>query len=331
MKKLRNVMLALALLLLAVTPVMAQGPQPTPTPVDVGTGGYVDPCGVPPLIKAKWECSDNDDPLLPGIQIIPNVSNTPGVPGETEVCVYAAVTDPNGLGDVREVWFEVIGPQGPKPGYEHVEMFQVPLAEIEGLKMCAVESEQISLAQAQEIDDEIDCGPDPCAWIWKVFWIYDTHQPAGSYEICVHAKDDFGNEALVVCNQMEVLSIVVLDVHLFNVDFGSMTPDVKKCVFGDDDFGTDPATVWNRGNDPGCLRLHFTAMVGTVHGQEITSFDARLYPDAEADFEACMWGDLPGQLLPCTPRRIDFSIYPPEPLYADTYAGTVQLELVHCP
>jgi len=314
-------MLALALLLVVVTPVLANDELPT--------DASVDPCGTPPFIKAKWELSENDDPDRAGIQIIPNPSDTafPGEPGETEICVYAVVTDPNGALDVTGVYFNVYYPDGtPKLTFQGMSIVTDP-DEIHEAKRGAVLQGDLTPEECHELDEEI---AKHDAYMWMGCWIYHTHQPAGCYDVEVVAVDQAGNSSEPLWNCLCVDSIVVLALDFAAVNFGSILPDTPKWVPGDDNFvpGDGKPTVWNLGNDPAALCIHFTAMEGVNTKALIEDFDVQLLGQI-LDLHACDTGRLDGPLEGCDPVQIDFSIHPPRFLPGDTYEGVVSFAIVH--
>lgn len=332
MKKLRNVMLALALLLVVVTPVMADGTT------DVDTNAVVDACGLGPDIKAKWESSEqwSKDPNAvcgPDCQegkscfeVIPNWSDVPGEPGKTEICVTAVITDPNGIGDIQYVYFRVYEPCS-EDVKVRVDMSKVTHPTlIEKYKHDGFDTGQLTQEQVDDINEEIDCGQ---AAMYRGCWEYDNHQVAGCYRIVVHAVDKFGNSTMME-NKVCIRSIVVLALDFTAVDFGAIVPGGHKWILGDAKFvqGDGLPTVWNRGNDPASLCVHFTEMVGQELGEKITRFDCKLLDQAK-NFCASVWDRMDGPIEPCTPLMIKFSIRPPTILTADNYVGAINFQMVH--
>jgi hypothetical protein len=335
MKKLLTVLLVVAFALVTAAPALAQGP----TTGQATTEAVVTGAGKPPIIKAKWEWSPNDDPSRPGIQIWPNPAGPkPGQGGQTEIWVWAVVTDTNGIGDITGVYFKVFEPGGdrcnqpgpcaacPEPNVEKVQVHMVKETNWEAAKQHALATGQLTPAQAAELDEELS---KHAAEMWVGSWVYEVHQPAGDYCIEVTAVDQAGNKTkLGDCILIE--SIVVLAIDFDTVDFGEIVPRAEKWVMGNDTFepGDGRPTVWNQGNDPASLRVHFTPMVGAQEGKTIEQFNVQLMSQ-RVDLKASEWATLEGPILPCTPVQIDFSIHPPEFLPADSYSGTVELEMVH--
>ena len=185
MKKVLAILLALALVLsFTAIPVMAEVQEE-----DVLTSGVIAGGGSPPVIKAKWELPD-DDPLTPGCQIIPPPGTwNPATGLETEgvnpLVVWAVVRDDEGIGDIMTVQNEVLEPDGTMKWQE--KMTEVTdLEVIEDAKAAAVNSTQITQAQALELDAELSKGE---AKIYCYEGEIDTHQPAGMYTAIVYATD----------------------------------------------------------------------------------------------------------------------------------------------
>lgn len=319
----KKVLSTIGILVLVISMLVSAGPV---LGQEVSTSANVDAAGSEPIIKAKWECAANDDPDRPGIQIFPNPAGPmPGEGGETEVCVYAVVTDPNGIGDITGVYFKVFHPDGTEKLQVHMVKVEDP-AEIEWAKMDAVDTGQLTLEQAAELDEEIDKND---AEMWVGCWIYEIHQPAGEYCIEVSGVDQFGNITKMM-NCIYIESIVVLALDFSSVNFGAIVPRAEKWVMGNDVFdpGDGRPTVWNQGNDLASLMVHSDPMVGVAEGKEITTFDVQLLEE-EVVYEACDWVCLTGPLEPCTPTQIDFSIHPPEFLPMDVYEGAMHFEIVY--
>jgi len=307
--------LALALVLTAVAlPALAQE--------EVTTSAVITGEGSPPRVKAKWELSPNDDPAVPGIQIIPNPA-----PNETAICVYAVVEDPNGIEDITAVYADVYHPDGSLKVQVHMVM--VSDAEAMAAIEAAMVTGQIDAVQAAELLWELE---KRLATMWKGCFSYEVHQPAGVYTVAVWAVDQQGAQSEHLVNTFDVLSIVVLAIDFDSVDYGPILPSKVKWVGGDDVFqpGDGRPTVWNLGNDPAMLRLHSTQMVGVDKGKIIGDFDVQLFDQHEL-YVASQWVDLAGPLEPCTPTQIDFSIHAPDGTPADTYTGLMHLAIAHAP
>jgi len=335
MKKLLVLLLVATCTLMSVMPALAEGA----TTGEATTEAVVVAAGKPPIVKAKWEWSPNDDPARPGIQIWPNPAGPkPGDPGETEIWVWAVVTDTNGIGDITGVYFKVFEPGGeectekgpcaecPEPNIEKIQVHMTKETDWETAKKHGLDTGQLTPKQAAELDEELEKNHSE---MWVGSWIYEVHQPAGDYCIEVTAVDQAGNKTKLG-NCILIESIVVLALDFDKVDFGEIVPNAEKWVMGNETFspGDGRPTVWNQGNDPASLKVHFTEMVGAEEGKSIDQFDVKLL-DETTDAKASEWCTLEGPIMPCTPLQIDFSIHPPVFLPADTYSGAIHFEIVH--
>jgi hypothetical protein len=97
------VVLSILALLMTAVPAFAMDPQPPIVPIDLTVAGGQGAAS-PPIIKCKWEEPD-DDLVDLGIEIDPVLwDNDEGFgAGQKQVCYYAVVTDPNGVGDIRGI------------------------------------------------------------------------------------------------------------------------------------------------------------------------------------------------------------------------------------
>ena len=327
MKRSLAVLLAIALTLMAVLPVAAGGGGTTTT---VQTGAQITGAGDDPFVKAKWESPDMD-PCKAGVQIIPNPAGPlPGQGGETEVWVYAVVSDPNGIADVADVYFKIFHPDGSFKLQVH--MSKVPCWQAIGLVKDAAAKGLIKFAEGYDLEDvlwQLDCEKKQ-AELWVGKWIYEIHQPAGWYTTEVTVVDTDGGIGKFSNSDTEIVSIVQLALDFTSIDWGNLKPGVPKWISGDDNFvpGDGKPTVWNQGNDPASLRIHNSALVGAKEGKEIVKFDVRMGGEYYK-YLASQWVTLIGPLLPCTPRQIEFSVFAPEGLPKDTYSGTMDFEIIH--
>jgi hypothetical protein len=96
------VVLSILALLISVVPAFAMPPQPPTVDVDVTVAGGTSHS--PPIIKCKWEDPD-DYPLESDTQLDPVLwDNDEGYgPGQKQICYFAVVTDPQGVGDIRGI------------------------------------------------------------------------------------------------------------------------------------------------------------------------------------------------------------------------------------
>lgn len=316
MKKYLMLGLVVALVLsAAVLPALAQ--------TQVTTSATITGSGAPPVIEAKWELSPNDDAGLPGIQIWPNPA-----PAFTDICIFAVVSDPHGIADVTATYGDVYHPDGSLKVQVHMAREADPAA-IQNAIDAAAATGQIDSATKANLEYLIQ---KHLAELWWGCFVYEVHQPAGIYDVNVWAVDQAGAQSQPLVNQFEVFSIVVLDLDFTHVNYGAILPTSVKWVGGDDFFvdGDGRPTVWNRGNDPAMLRVRSSSMVGATYGKLIEAFDVELLGQQEV-YVAGQWVDLFGPLIPCNPVQIDFSVHAPSGTPADTYNGTMTIQIGHAP
>lgn len=333
-------MLFVAVMLLAMAfPVMAQDK----TTVD--TVAVIDGAGLVPFVKAKWEVGPrgDDDPTRPGVQVIPNLSsivNGQVATGETTICVYAVVTDPNGPNDISDVFFDVYEPAAHcaaptvfKVQVHMTNLFCGPTAQ--DLVRNAYNAGIMTLNTGVTLEDllwELDCAKGG-AHLWYGCFTYHTClQPDGTYGIYVRAVDSDGGVGELYNADLEIASVVALKADFATVNYGAIKPSVRKMIGGDENFGTaDRPTLVNLGNDPAQLYVTSSALTGDTYGKLITDFDIEFrgqYLTYVAGQRVNLDG-VYGPLVRCTPTQIDFSILAPYGIPQDTYRGTILIEIDH--
>lgn len=325
MKKSMLLLMIVAFVLMSA-PAMAQPVPPVVTKAEItGAGGD-------PYVLVKWEGPDMDAGS-PGIQIVPNPAGPlPGQGGKTQIDVWAVVSDPNGIADLSDVFFDIYHPDGtfklqihmqPVPCEEAVELFG------EAWSMGWIQPCDGCPWTLEEIAWMLDCNKLQ-AQLWHGVWEYEIHQMDGWYNTCVTAVDSDGGTGSCCNADTEIISIVQLGLDFSEVNWGQIKPSVPKWVAGDDIFspGDGKPTVWNQGNNLASLRVHNSALVGSQWGKLITDFDVRLLGQTE-NYVASEWVTLFGPLIPCTPVQIEFSVHAPYGTPKDTYMGEIDLEIIH--
>ncbi|GAI55758.1 unnamed protein product, partial [marine sediment metagenome] len=236
-------------------------------------------------------CTLNDDSTRPGLQVVPYPAGPGyGEGGETKICIFAAVGDPNGAQDINRVSAQVFHPDNTLKKEVQLEPMAggpfLPLiaADLEGcfeaIKGLGIDTQQLSADLAYDIDHQIHAGT---AWIWWGCFTYHIHQPDGRHKVVVSAEDAYGNQASKKTNYFWVESILELAVDFTSVNFGILAPEVWASKTGNSEFtlgGDGYPTVWQRGNDPACLWIKYDAMTtpGAPAESAITEFDAALTP-----------------------------------------------------
>lgn len=327
MKKALFVLVVFALVFGSVMPVLAQGSS-------VGTEAVIDGSQSPPEVNLWWAWIDCDSSAT-GTQVMPRTDNpVPGVGSETTICLYAVVSDPNGIADINDVYFDIYHPMPSGSFKVQVHMDRITdLTNIEGKFDTAVGSNLITAADKtlyynNGIVKNVKA-------LYRGCFTYHTHQPAGWYGVKLVAMDQNGstNAYFIDYSKLQVLPVLVLALDFDGVNFGKILPNTEKWIAGNDTFDSPSAvadgeshfaTLWNQGNVPLQIGVESTKMLGTTLGKTIDRFDVQLlgvHYDYDYDVEVI----LPGPLMPCTPTQIDFSVHPGS-IPADTYTGTVYIE-----
>lgn len=301
---------------------------------DMGTEAVIDGAGTPPAVNLWWAWQDCD-PSSAGTQVMPSTANpVAGEGSTTEICIYAVVSDPNGIADITDVYFDVYHPDESYKVQVHMTRI-TSLTTIESKFDQAVGSNLITAADKtlyynNGIVKNVKA-------LYRGCFTYHTHQIPGWYGIKLVAVDQNGNTNLYTTDysKLQVLQVLVLALDFDGVNFGSILPNTEKWVAGDDTFDIcgGPcvangenyfATLWNQGNVPLQIEVHSDQMLGIALGKTIDRFDVQLLGD-HYDYDYDQEVILGGPLMPCTPTQIDFSIHPGS-IPADTYQGTLYIE-----
>ncbi len=316
-KRLFTVIMALAMVLTLVVPIMADSHV-----LEVETTAFVEPGGAAnaPEVLAAWQWTE--DGFQEGTRVMANLHREiPGTPAETNICVWAVVTDPNGIGDIQDVFFRTLYPWGDLK----IQVHMVPVvgeANWMAAKQLAINSGQLTPAESAILDEMLEKN---VALMFTGCWIYHTHQSPGWYTTRVTAVDMAGNVGHLDV-LLDMWGVTALGIDFDTVDYGSIVPGAVKWVAGSTTWGDGRPTVWNMGNTPAGLRLHSTAMVGEVYQKQIVDFNVQLLGQ-HVIYQASEWVTLAGPLLPCELEQIDFSIRPPLGIPGDVYSGFLHLEI----
>jgi len=299
------------------------------------TQAQVTGSGTPPVFEEKFELDDDGDPthVIGGTQVMP-------VPdGNKNVCVYVAVRDPNGAGDINRIWISVVNPLGVEIANGDTINSPTAISELTHAETCvatqaAVDQNLMISARKTEIDGHVYASE----WrMWKFCFDMGNCYISGVYEITANANDGAGGTGTIV-NTFEYISIKELAVDFTTINYEEIVPGVKQIVSGDSNFGTaDAPTVRNRANDPFKLRISAIDMEGTDPNNKIlaTNLDAHVYGkdvSGSAIDEELNLDYAPGILFSpiidtCATETIDFSLLQ-SLICSDTYTGTITLEAV---
>lgn len=339
-------LLVLATSLLSFGVVLAQ----TPVPETATTSAVIPATGQPPVVNAMWMLPDmqagvagvqygtaanahqhDDDMTQTGIQVMPNLGD---LPGQRALQYWVMVEDPNGLGDIQDVFIKVYHPDGSFKYQLHLvkqECAVLGSATAAGTPLeAAVHTGQITSAAAGEIVTL--CNKNMKA-PYMVVGPISKDQPFGTYTWTATGVDLAGGTTPSSAT-FDVLQRAGFEIDFSTVNFGDIVPGAVKWVNGDEVFGTAAyPTVQSIGNVWLNLNIHFTAMTGANYQKLISLFDAKV--GTTGGFQVPFTLDPIAAstnypfdnylLLPNVPTQLDLSIHPPYGTPGDAYTGRVDL------
>jgi hypothetical protein len=317
----------------------------------VPTSAQINPAGSPPVVSNKWELPDmqsgvagiqygtvanphqhDDDMNQVGIQFAPNLED---LPEARQVEYWWIVSDPNGIGDIKDAFVRVFHPDGSLKYQLHgtADYGQPtaanPLTPVactalgsatSGMLEAAVHTGQMTAADVPTILD--NCNKH-VSLIFHAVGEMSKHQPAGTYTVIASGSDGNGNVGSLT-NTFEVLPVIGLEADFSAVDFGDILPNTAKWVRGDLTWGGLPS-VKNTGNVNMFLGVQFSKMTGAQYQKVIDVFDAQLnaqtYDPLAAGTLACFNNEPLGSN---EIGQLDLSIHPGA-IPADAYTGTLRL------
>lgn len=307
MKKLIALLVALLVLPMA----FAQTYVTPGSPGTVVQQAQISGAGNPPTVRYAWVLPD-ESALSPETQLYPELS------AERSDDIYACVvvSDPQGRGDIQNVYVDVYHPTGTegilpcvkadgnkcdynnsigKP-YDNTTAdglfkYQVHAAkldvvtqrtDIEGCKTLAKNAGLITQAQYDEINYKIFSQPE--WYMYKVYLPMLYHQPAGIYTIKAWATDTASGVSTPLTNTFEWVSTVALEIDFAaGLNYGIIQPSVYKVIQGNYDMGVSTfdgaPTVKNEGNERVQIGVSTTTLKGLTHQKEITDFDVKWDPE----------------------------------------------------
>jgi hypothetical protein len=258
----------------------------------------------------------------------PNVDDKPE---KRTIEIWALVTDPNGAAGIQLVTAHVFDSTGTKKGTvinlgERTCASLGSATDVSSVRHAAENTGQVPHDKIEA--HECDKGA------FRVFsgtFLLNNDQPDGKYTVRVTATDETGSGAPLE-NRFLVQNVVAFKIDVGSVNYGFITPGVKKEVLGDFTYGNTRPTIQNTGNSKACLSVTYGAMEGKVSQALITTFDASLWsgsPAVEEErlFDAGVSQQFSTPLQPKALLQMDFSIRPPVPLPSDLYQGRVDLSV----
>jgi hypothetical protein len=352
----------------------------------IDTDVEIDTSGNAPEVKCAWIAEDTcddcqtscgDDCKAFGSQIAANpgevLCDTGGnaelVIACSTVTFYAIVRDPQGIGDINDVYADVYHPDvqqranlsgdvlppewcGSFKYQQYMPMFNCESVDT-GWTLCDIEC-AIALLEAADADclvhfnGEYDLAEISEELIEEQAVLYVgcnevcNHQPCGTYDVDIIANDRFGTwgMAFPIWFEMCCLDSFLVDFDVDGVDYGTVNLDTEQMVGGDADMCTpDMPTVWNNGN----TYINMTVMqddmgLGYTQGMGWNVHYCARLGNAATGTKVCYEPDdkavLPELLVMCTPTKLDFWItvekYPYNPDNPEnTFEGSMTLGCEH--
>ena len=264
MKKLIYSIAMLSLLSLSFMPVIAATPGTIQTGLTSDTSG-----GAAPIVKAKWEANADrvtDASTDAGAQLMPS--------GEYQVnktiSMCAVVTDPDGVADVINVYFDVFYPENIALGDSHV-----PLADQSGAGCGELMQEDSLYVLDKQAGIDLFCDDvrnnnnnlptfnsgytydEICGTtgeLWKdTALVYcgekdiSYEDPSGDYKVWAVAQDQNGLQGILE-NHFTYLPLTAFETDFTSIDYGNVRLNTHKIISGDLTWGNGIASVRNVGN-----------------------------------------------------------------------------------
>jgi len=340
------VVLALALVMaIGIVPAMAED-IPTTVTVQGGTT-------TPPIIKCKWErdtspCMEEADPThaVPGSQFLPPCEYD----AEMDVEYWVIVTDPEGVGTVKQVTVDVYHPAGP-PLFGSWK-YQVILEKVnkaeDGIPAYIAARDAGLIAYNDGYDDaEVWDELDKCtADVYKGVGQLHYHQPCGDYLVVADACDNgnaWASQAEThLENTFEYVCTSCMEIDFDSLDYGTVEVNTNKWIAGDtkwdDPVGPAPVpnrpTVRNIGNCDIQITVSQDDMGFGFSGPASepdwnVEYDARMGSDTVNEVVYAPYEEvvLPNKLPLCNTEELDFSIHVQKSM-AMTHSGVMTLGCV---
>jgi hypothetical protein len=339
----------LALVLsLGVVPVMAVEEVDVPTRVFVEGGTTT-----PPLVKCKWEQDDtasledgDTTHQTAGSQFLPPLVYE----GVKLVQYWAVVTDPQGVGTVKQVSVDVYHPDtlplcGAKKYQiilEKVDKFEMGMPGYVAARDAGLVTYHPAFTDAEVMDELEKCTAE--VYMGEEYLSY--HQPAGAYMVWANACDN-GNawaseNGTDLVNYFDYVAGAGMEIDFTEIDYGGVETCVNKWIAGDTVFDATPgvaptdnrATVRNIGNVDIQLTVHQDDMGFGFNGTEDSPdwnvvYDARLGNDTsnEVTYVPSETATLPNKLPLCNTEELDLSIHVKKSVTGE-HVGNLTLGLI---
>jgi len=266
--------------------------------------------------EAQWELPD-EDPAKKGTQIYP-------LPGANKgFNVYAVVCNPNGATDIKTVKSKV---SWPSPSIKYAESYGSEETNYANILQQAVDAKLLSTTERDDILNKIEV--KKLCKLYATPFTLDNCDPAGMYGVTTTACDGSGCRTME--NSFEYIGIVAVNVDFTSVNYGPISVNNEKTVFGDtvmETAGTAPPvkpSVQNLGNDPMDVIISATDMTGDCGGIPVVipaSVQIGKVDDEPVQHLSNVGVCYATQLACEAPVPITFTLTPPVGTCATSYSG----------
>jgi hypothetical protein len=257
-----------------------------------------------------------------------------------DVSFWAIVTDPSGVGTVRDVWVDVYHPEGPPECGSF--KFQLKLEWVDKVDFTqafvdAYNNGLVTFNPAYDFQvpdlfdsefDEVMHELEQClADIYMGTYFLDYHQPWGDYRVVAYAYDTNNNRSIDLENILHYVSVTacMFDFETFN--YGSVEVCTNVWRGGDLNMETPQyPTVRNCGNTDARITIEQDDMgLGMTGDNYNVEYDARLGANGVHAYYAPYEEVTLEDVLPlCNTQKLDFSIHVIKG-DEDIYAGQMTL------
>lgn len=323
---------------------------PTALAQDIDVEAAVSNAGSPPVINYQWALSVNetDMSIVPGDDLVPHSdTKTQVMPiagdgltvSEKHFKKYAVVSHPNGIAYIATVYEQLRNQTGVAMGPE-VVMTDIT-SDVTQWTNAINQAYLMNLISEPAKIDMLDLLRSDKGG-YRIFVIDNyltNHDTPGDYQVYFKVVDNGGaylENTNVTAGGPGALLVEYMSLKAFQTDFGSINygtiiVNTNKQIAGDEDWSTPlRPTIKNQGNVPVQMNVSASNLTGenapsqtipaTALSAHLLSHDISSLSIAPQTFN--------NPIMPCTPTQIDFDITAPFGTSANTYTGTLTLEMV---
>lgn len=322
--KVSSMLVALMIMAIAMPAVTANNIDVT---AQVSNGGSI----IAPGIECMFVLSDDGDVshVTEGTQILPNLGNGAD-PVPTDFTKYVIVSHEYGIAHIATVYEKLFGPNGALIGAENECTDITDQAEQFDALEEALNSNLITATEYADLLYMLNTDKSQARMFMIENTLYNCDMP-GEYSVYFKAVDNYGviTEATT---PFDYLSTTGLNLDFSGVTYGPILINSQKWISGDMTYGGDKPTVINVGNTPIQVSISASDLIGVEDPVQTISVDA-----LEVELLGTTTGlensmqTLPGELQPCTPTQISFSILAPLGTSSNSYTGSLTINMETIP